>query len=152
MVNQLSTAVVTYRRVLEAPAALFWLFLDLTCAAVYGGDMDGSIRQLLRGLAYWLAVTPTVLVAVYRSANAMRRERKPPCLDRLVSLLLLCFGLGCFLCFVAVEESLVWLLRDQLQLPISVPGAIFAVLALSSMALAWQGLKPSLEWPTSHFR
>ena len=104
--SHLSTALVSYRRVVEASPCILWVFLDFSVGPIRHGNVDTGIWLLLRGFAYWLGVVPILFLSLYTMAHLLRRSRRPRCVDKLVSLLLVCFGVCLFVCIAALEETL----------------------------------------------
>ena len=106
--TDLSAALVSYRRIVEASPVVLWVFLDFSLLPMRA-SIDQGIWLLLRGVTYWLAVIPTLFVVMYTLAHLTRRERRSRCLDKLVSVLLVCVGIGFLLgpynCFIESKQT-----------------------------------------------
>ena len=100
--THLSAAMLSYRRVVEASPVVVWVFFDFAQVPMRK-SIDLGMWALIRGFTYWLSVIPTLFVVMYRLAHLTRRKRSSRCLDKLVSVLLVCVGIGFFMAVTTLE-------------------------------------------------
>ena len=134
--SQLSTALISYLRIVQASPCILWTFADFSVKPMRRGNVDTGIWMLCRGFAYWLGVVPALFAGLYKLAYLLRRARRSRSLDKLLSLMLACFGVCFFVCVALVEGALFRLLRHWL--PATAFGAIFCSSTFTLAALVWR--------------
>jgi len=101
--SQLGLMGIPYHYLVLAGLPILWAYLDLASPHVREGQVKTTIAVLIRGLAHWLFVYPTV-IAIGSSLARSRKSRRMRSW-RAVALLAACGGVAtmCFLTFVWVS-------------------------------------------------
>ena len=97
----------------EVSAPFFWVWLDIVSNELdplrFGSPRFGErvnyplmMSLLVRGLTYWLAMIPTVLLLIYRLAHMIKGKGNSQCLEILKSI----FLLACATCMLAAYVAL----------------------------------------------
>eukprot|EP00439_Symbiodinium_sp_Y106_P007963 s904_g1.t1 len=96
LVDQLSNEVFSYAQAVAITTPVCWGYLDFGFDWILRGNSSTAVHNFMRGLTYMFAVSPTLLLLLFRLAYWVRRQRSL-LLDPLVSLLVFLAGAVFFL-------------------------------------------------------
>ena len=134
LVDQLSNQVISYRQLVTVTVPIFWGYLDVVFDRFRVGEYAAGMHSLMRGLTYSFAMSPSLILLLFRLAYYLRRQRSLYLLELLASALVILCGLGLFVCFVAWDLSTFTVLQPEAPI---VAGLLFCVPTVAVALVVW---------------
>jgi len=105
VMHQLTGELVTYWRVVQIAPGVLWLFLDFSVSNLRDHGVYVYVFAVLgRGLTFWLAVIPTLVVVIYRLLYIAQDKWRFRIVDAAVTLSILFCGLLLLAAFVVIDN------------------------------------------------
>ena len=76
LLQQLSCELFSYTQCIIAAVPISWGFIDAAGAELRNGHYDGALREMLRGVSWWLGVIPGTVLLILRLAYHLRAIRR----------------------------------------------------------------------------
>ena len=125
----------SYGQLVTVTVPITWGYLDVVFDQFLVGNYADAIHSLMRGLTYGLAMSPSLILLLFRLAYYLRRKRSSHLLDLLMSSLVILCGLCLFVGFVALDLSTFNVFLPEA--PIAA-GMIFCVPTVTAALLVWR--------------
>ncbi|CAE7695844.1 unnamed protein product [Symbiodinium sp. CCMP2592] len=134
LVDQLSNEVFSYAQAVAITTPVFWGYLDFGFDWIRRGNISTAVHNFMRGLTYMFAVSPTLLLLLFRLAYWVRRQRSL-LLDPLVSLLVFLAAAVFFLAHSAYDVLLYTVIFPEMRI---LAGTLFSIPAFLLAVFVWR--------------
>ncbi|CAE7577346.1 UGT80B1 [Symbiodinium necroappetens] len=134
LVDQLSNQVISYGLLVTVTVPITWGYLDVVFDRFRVGEYAEGMHSLMRGLTYGLAMSPSLILLLFRLAYHLRRQRSLYLLELLASALVILCGLCIFVCIVAWDLSTFTVLLPEARIA---AGLLFCVPTVAVALVVW---------------